>query len=340
MLLERRAGRARRFLAAAALAELVGVVAVWVLLVCYGDVWWLATALLFAPRWIWGAPLVVLVPLALLWERRLLAPLGVAALVLLGPVMGFRVPVQRMIRSATGAGRPATLRVMTFNIGGGAEADLALIERAIEEESPDVLALQERNLGSFPRSSRWKQIRCDGELCLYSAFPIRAREVRDRADMLAKNGSGAMIRYELETPVGVINVVNVHLATVREGLAQVMRGRFWRGAPALLANTEQRALESRIASEWAARGEGPVLVMGDFNLPVESAVYRGAWGGFTNAFSEAGLGFGASKRTRWHGIRIDHILAGPGWEVQRAWVGPACGGDHLPMVADLRWVGP
>jgi endonuclease/exonuclease/phosphatase (EEP) superfamily protein YafD len=38
-------------------------------------------------------------------------------------------------------------------------------------------------------------------------------------------------------------------------------------------------------------------------------------------------------------VRIDHVLAGPGWEVLRAFVGPGLGGDHRPVVADLRWVG-
>jgi hypothetical protein len=34
------------------------------------------------------------------------------------------------------------------------------------------------------------------------------------------------------------------------------------------------------------------------------------------------------------------VLAGPGWKVLRAWVGPGFGGDHRPMLADLKWVGP
>ena len=79
--------------------------------------------------------------------------------------------------------------------------------------------------------------------------------------------------------------------------------------------------------------------MGDFNLPVESAIYRRSWGSFHNALSETGLGLVPTKHTRWHGVRIDHVLAGPGWQAIRAWVGPGLGGDHRPVIADLRWVG-
>jgi endonuclease/exonuclease/phosphatase (EEP) superfamily protein YafD len=79
--------------------------------------------------------------------------------------------------------------------------------------------------------------------------------------------------------------------------------------------------------------------MGDFNLPVESAIYRANWAGFTNAFSQQGLGFGYTKHTRWHGIRIDHVLARSGWDIERAWVGPSAGGDHLPVIVELHLLG-
>jgi hypothetical protein len=68
---------------------------------------------------------------------------------------------------------------------------------------------------------------------------------------------------------------------------------------------------------------------------VESAIYREAWGAWTNAFSHAGFGLGWSKYTRWHGVRVDHVLYPAGWECLRAWVEPGLGLDHRPVVADL-----
>ena len=84
---------------------------------------------------------------------------------------------------------------------------------------------------------------------------------------------------------------------------------------------------------------GPLLLAGDFNLPVESAIYGQYWAQFSNAFSAAGLGLGHTKFTRWHGVRIDHILAGPSWRFRRCWVGPDVKSDHRPLIADVEWVG-
>jgi hypothetical protein len=65
------------------------------------------------------------------------------------------------------------------------------------------------------------------------------------------------------------------------------------------------------------------LVAGDFNLPIESAIYRQYWGDYTNAFSRSGIGTGRTKSTRLFGVRIDHILVGERAEPIRSWIGPA-----------------
>src|SRR5262249_41243319 len=118
------------------------------------------------------------------------------------------------------------------------------------------------------------------------------------------------------------------------GLFEVMR-RGWRGAPDLIANTALRRLESGVARDRAARMVPRAIVVGDFNLPVESAIYREAWGAGSNAFSRTGLGFGWTEETRWHRVRVDHVLRGPDWECRRAWVEPRLGFDHRAVVADL-----
>jgi endonuclease/exonuclease/phosphatase (EEP) superfamily protein YafD len=315
---------------------LAALAAIAVLLGAATDVLWPATVLAFAPRWVWGVPLLLLAPAAAVLHRPwLLLALMAGAVVWAGPILDVRIPVARLARG--GAARD--LRVMTYNIGGGDIAPEAL-RAQVKELDVDVLAVQERSfalggrdLPRFPYSGS-----CDSEQCLWSRFPIVSREARDRSDLLAMHGSGSMVQYRVRARRGTIRVVNVHLATVREGLAAVLRQALG-GAPALEENTRERALESQIARAFAARGTGPLLVMGDFNLPVESAVFRRSWGSFHNALSEACWGICRTKHTRWHGVRIDHVLAGPGWEVIDAFVAPGLGGDHRPVVADLRWVG-
>ncbi|MFT3771368.1 MAG: endonuclease/exonuclease/phosphatase family protein [Minicystis sp.] len=308
------------------------VVVVAILIDRLGDVWWPATVLMFAPRWIWAVPLGVLVPLALRRGHRAhLVPLCAAAVVLLGPILDLRLPLQRLGRR----GIPRDLRVMTFNMGGG-HVDPAAIDALVAEQAPDVVAIQERE-GAFVVGSL--NMNCHIGMCLASRFPIKTIDRRDDRDLRAQHGSGGIMRYDLETPRGMVSFTNVHLATTRDGLSAVMHSA-WKGGPALAARSRERGLEAEIARDWSARSSAPSLVAGDFNTPVESAVYRRTWSPFTNAFSTAGLGFGSTKHTRWHGVRIDHILAGPGWEVLRAWVGPDLGGDHRPMFADLRLTAP
>jgi endonuclease/exonuclease/phosphatase (EEP) superfamily protein YafD len=316
----------------------LGVLVVTGLLLWASDEWWVASLILFGPRWIWALPLGVLAPAAWMRRRRLLWPLSVAALPLLFSVNSFEVPsLAVLVRDD----QPRDVRVMTYNIGGG-NPDPAALAPLLEEIAPDVALFQEcDNLMTKARSSleqRGWHVDIQWSSCIASRYPIRKIDRRDSADVWKMGGSGAIVLYEIELPGLPINIVNVHLETVREGLAAVMR-RAWRGAPELEANIQQRDFESGLGRGWTERARGPLVITGDFNMPLESAIYRRHWSSFTNAFSEAGFGFGITKATDWHGIRIDHVLLGPGWECLEAWVGRDLGMDHRPMVTDLRWVG-
>jgi endonuclease/exonuclease/phosphatase (EEP) superfamily protein YafD len=107
------------------------------------------------------------------------------------------------------------------------------------------------------------------------------------------------------------------------------------GIPALNAVNERRRWESRAVSGWIA-GKRADLVAGDFNMPQESRIYWHDWSNYQNAFGVAGLGYGYSKYTRWHGVRIDHVLADEHWRVESCKVEPDVGSDHRPVLAELR----
>lgn len=331
--------RSARILAILVALYVAGLLAAWVMLNVLSDVWWPATVLLFSPRWPFALPLAVLVPAAIRLDRRLLAPLGVAALVVVFPVMGFCFSFRGAYRAAFPGEKSAeTLRVMTYNIGGGT-ADERTFERFFADNDPDIIAMQEcaNKLDPDRLKRRGWYLRIDGGQCFLSRFPIRRAEARDPRDVWAMGGSGAMVHYELETPNGIVNVVNVHLETVRDGLTALRYNRL-RGVPALEKNTNQRRLESKLAREFAARVTGPLIVLGDFNMPAESEIYRSNWWQFQNAFEQAGFGFGRSKYTHWHGVRIDHVLASSAWTCERTWVaeGASPTFDHRPMIAELR----
>jgi endonuclease/exonuclease/phosphatase family metal-dependent hydrolase len=310
------------------LVLIVGILLQWT-----AEEFWFTTLLVYGPRWVWALPLGILVPAAALARRRLLWILLAALLVVIGPVMGLRVsPSALLTKGSKGSG----VRVLTCNVGSS-DLDADALARLVAESQPDVVAAQEWWLGSEStvfRQPGW-HVRVDGGLCLASRYPIQGAGTLGCDEL---GGTGAVGCYDLQTPGGILHFFNVHLSTARDGLQEVIDSR-WRGISTVRANTSMRWHGSEVASQRARAICVPLLLAGDFNMPVESAIYRQCWSRFSNAFDAVGLGLGHTKFTRWHGVRIDHILAGPGWRFRRCWVGPDVKSDHLPLIADVEWFG-
>jgi vancomycin resistance protein VanJ len=306
-----------------------------VLLYPLGDRCWPSTLLLFGPRWVLALPWAALVLFALARDRRMLLLLAPLGLVLLGPVLGFRAPVRWPLFAES---EIRDLRVMSYNIGGG-RFDAAAFRSVLEEALPDVVALQECGDDVGKGLAGWQTSSQLGS-CVLSRLPLGEVSPRPVDDVWKMAGSGMIIRHALETPGGTVHLINVHLETPREGFEQ-LRGSRGRDASVLEAKIAQREIEARLARRWVDESPGPArIVTGDFNMTVESDVFREYWHGFQDAFSESGFGFGFTKRTRLIGVRIDHILASAGWLCVKSWVGPSLGHDHRPVLAVLRWTGP
>lgn len=319
----------RRLLSWLAIGYLAGAVLAAVALRTLADVWWPITVLAFAPRWLLALPLpFIALALALSRRWRLLGAMVATAIALMF-VVDFRVTLPG--RRAAGTG----LTVLTLNSDGD-RTPIGKLRDLIRAVDPQIVAVQEceRDLHDF-ETEGWHAHR-EHELCLLSRFPISSFEVRDTDEIRALGGHGSAVRYLLETPSGPIAVVSVHLQTVRNGIDELIDHRF-AGRAAMAANTQVRELDSKELRRWidGRGGRIPTVVLGDFNIPVESAIYRRNWSSFGNAFSTAGFGLGWSKRTRWHGVRIDHILFSDGLRCTDASIGPAVGSDHRPVVAKL-----
>lgn len=329
----RLAGCGSALVSLAAWGYLLTTVAIVVCLHVLGDRWWLGTLLLFAPRWVWGLPLILLVPLVISCRPRLTWIVFIAALLCAGPLMGLCVPWPQMA-----AAQPKLrLRVLSCNTGGGSldrEALGALIARL----RPDVVALQEFRNGYDPDRA-WQgdlHVVHEYNLCVASRFPV------ERIDQLKHTnppGLGWIVQTRIDSPIGPLDLFNLHLPTPRSGLEALRHGDPG-GIRELQESIRERTEQARHARQFVDRADGPLLVTGDFNMPVESRIYRATWSDLTNAFSTAGWGYGRTKFTRWHGVRIDHILAGSGWRCVRCWIGPHIGSDHRPVIADLEWYGP
>jgi endonuclease/exonuclease/phosphatase (EEP) superfamily protein YafD len=317
--------------AVAAWLYLAVILGLWALLRA-ADIWWPATLLMFSPRWLLALPGALLLPAAAVLRRRSLLPLLLTLVLIAGPVMGFCVP-WRAFGSADSEGM--RLRVLTCNMHYQRHLDPELLDRLIDDSRPDVVTLQEwdaSNHSEVLTTDGW-HVRRTPRIFLASRYPIRQAKRVGRDSMDEK---GSVMRYELETPAGVLTLFSLHLASPRKGLSEVTPYR-WQGPADLRAGSDLRREQCANLAREADDVAGPVLLAGDFNTPPESVLFREVFGRYTDAFSAAGWGWGYTFIGGRTTVRIDHILAGPGWRCDRCWIGPNVGSPHRPVIADLTW---
>jgi endonuclease/exonuclease/phosphatase (EEP) superfamily protein YafD len=295
-----------------------------------GDAWWLATLLLFMPRWPILLPVALLAPAALLIRPRLLLPLGLAAIVSVGPAMGYRLGARGWLTASAGA----ELRIITFNVDSRDNSRLLAIPMGLEPYHPDVVVLQEcaENLAAAEHWPAGWTVRFEQSLCLASRFPVLEARPLERIETGEQGGTGNAVFYRLQSDAGIIDLAVLHLETPRKGLEQL---RYRAKLSGLARNELVREVGSRRMSRWITEQSSAVIVAGDFNLPVESRIYRSHWSRCDNAFSRVGHGFGWTRVLPHFSIRIDHVLTCGGWRPLRAVVGPDLGSDHLPLIVDL-----
>lgn len=328
----------RSALASAVALYVATALAAWALLRGLGDQHWIAAPLLFGPRWLLLLPLAVLAPLAALRRRRLLLPLALAAGVVLGPVMGGEVGWRRLRPMPEGT----PFRVVTYNVGSaedGAKGIAAALPRLLAAWQPDVIAFQECGYYLGRRMARLEGWAGDvrGELCLLSRHPIADTASMDRVplrrDWYLRHGilgGGQADRYTLATPRGPVTVTHVHLETPREGVDGPSRAL----PHELRRNIALRDRESRAARALVDDGTRRI-VLGDFNMPRESRIFRRHWGDLTDAFPAAGAGWGATRYAGWVRARIDHVLVDESWRVRAVRVANPFGLDHGAVIVDL-----
>jgi vancomycin resistance protein VanJ len=302
----------------------------WVL----ADRWWAATTLLFGPRWLLLLPAAALTAVAIKWDRPLLVPIAATALIVLGPVMGLRTGWRTLLTRGDDA---RDVRIVSLNAEGGRPLTMALTDMMLQWRA-DVLAIQECGPGivqAFQFLEEWYTDETSA-LCVVSRYPITRVDAMEREAFEVAGGAAMVVTYRLEAEPVPIHLTNIHLQTPRAGLEKIRAGDLAEGIPTLEGKSTIREIEQSRAARWAEQFPHPQVVVGDFNSPPESPIYRHAWHGWTNAFSVAGRGFGSTRMNGWIRARIDHILVDDTWTVVRSWVGPDVGSDHKPMLAQIR----
>ncbi len=311
----------------------VSVLAVMVTIFFTGDRWWFGTVLLYGPRWIYAFPLFVLVPTALIWQRRSLWVLALTIAVIVWPIMGLNIPINGLFESA-----PSEFRVLSYNVQRW-EVMGDEFSKLLEEVQPDFAAVQEcaspkrfkRGIPDkwFTHSARYSVV--------VSRYPLSRCETSRRGHEI--NGLYCVI----ETPLGPVGFANIDLLTPRRALNTILdRETIFDLSQVDYAQERiaQRWQESEKLFDWVqAFPEDNKILAGDFNLTADSPIYRNVWSEYQNAYSRTMLGYGQTKKTKInvfrYKTRIDHILSTSRLKPLKAWLGPDLGSDHLPLVAEF-----
>ncbi|HXE55546.1 MAG TPA: endonuclease/exonuclease/phosphatase family protein [Tepidisphaeraceae bacterium] len=328
-----------RWIVAACIVYAAAVLLGWCALQFLSDRWWPATVLLYALRWPWLLPLLVLLPRSVRYGRKLwLLPL-LTGLIILGPVMGFHLPRSRPSPARSGE---ATFRLLTCNLHR-LELNPRAFESYVLSSNPDIIALQDYSgWDASPIFTRpgWSAYRL-GPLFIATRFRIEnvrdlgLQEIHGTDDLFVPRRMGDAEAVDLMTPAGPFRVINLHLASPHLAL-DLLATDPSDAIDLLEANSIRRWNESRKITQWLAEHAGPpYLITGDFNTLSRSPIYQHFWSGYPDAFPTTSWGYGYTHYSILSELRIDHVLSGPGVRFLDCRIGPACGTPHRPLVVDF-----
>lgn len=333
----------RRLIGFSAYAYPLCLLALCALLTTVGEGYWVTAGLLYVPRVLYAAPVLVLA--GALWltrQNRLLWTQAVAALLVVFPLMGLVLPWP------TGGATGPVLKVMSFNVDSahyGWERVLA----AVDHEKPDLVLFQESPWGGPLHDglrARYPHVDASTQFLFGSRYPISDRTEPPKVPTAERLRSPRFMRYVVDSPIGELTVFSVHPISPRGALGiRNFRGMFHRmrtgkvleGDPEgdLERNAELRLKQVAAVAALAEKETRPVLIAGDTNLPGLSAALRRHFSRYTDGFSAASAGFGYTYPAKRPFLRLDRVMAGPELGFASFRVGCRETSDHLCVVAEL-----
>ena len=140
--------------------------------------------------------------------------------------MGFNVPISSWFATASDG---PTLRIVTFNAGRAGTLDR--LERFLAQADPDLVVIPECTFLE-PEAEMVKGLhaRRTHGVCVLSRFPFLEFDVRHPRDVWQLGGAGDISLSRVQTPFGPIDLLALHLETVRDDLdtlvmdAEVLEG--------------------------------------------------------------------------------------------------------------------
>jgi len=238
---------------------------------------------------------------------------------------------------------------MTNNYG---QNDGTRIQPFIDAEDPDCVALEDSPAQGpmFQRSYPERTVRWLGQFVFISKLPVKSAVLLDWPRW---RGAPVAAVFDVEWHGEDLAVYAVHLPSPRKdfaklaglGLVKELAGRNRRASDAMSFGESMtaRVQLGRDLRAVFAQEKRPFVAMGDFNMPSEGYVHRVIAGGLTDCFERAGVGFGLTFPCDTHNpltlggpwLRLDYVMAGPGWRVEECQVEQGRRTQHRAVVATL-----
>jgi endonuclease/exonuclease/phosphatase (EEP) superfamily protein YafD len=331
-----------RLLVVSAWAYPAGLLTAWLALALLGEGWWVTAALLYVPRILFAAPLVLLVPgLLLLRRRELLWTQALSALITVFPLMGFTLPWL-----PPGDAAAKGLKLMSLNVASEWMGEDAVL-REVDANSPEIVLLQETTWGSpllEGLKKRYPHAEASTQFVIASRYPILERTDPPKIPHYGRQRSPRFMRYLVQSPLGKLAVYNLHPISPRGTLGiHGFRGTFHNLRTGQLsladpeadigANAALRSAQVTAAANMARAEKVPVLLAGDTNLPGSSVTLRRQLGDYADAFRDASWGFGYTYPQKYPFLRLDRIMASPELAFREFERGCAGVSDHFCVMA-------
>jgi endonuclease/exonuclease/phosphatase family metal-dependent hydrolase len=238
-------------------------------------------------------------------------------------------------------------RIMTYNVhrcvGTDGRLDVRRVAEVIAESEPDIVALQELDVGRA-RTRGVDQAHAIAELlgmrfrfhaalkveeelygdALLTAYPERLVQAGPLPGLpaLPRLEPRGALWAAIEVDGRELNVITTHLG--------------------LLAREQQAQTDALIGPEWLGRLDSVdnVILLGDFNATSTSVSYRRIRGRLDDAQKERPGRNLPTFPSLFPMLRIDHVFTGSAVEVTRVHVPQTplarAASDHLPLVVDFE----
>lgn len=306
--------------------------------------WWLTGTLIFVPQLALLIPSLCLLAASLVFNIRAsllnVVCFGLILICLCGARFSMK-PFQAVLES------PRNIRVLSCNVQNF-QPDFSKVMREVSRGKPDIVAFQEARdtppkiLTEFLTDWHFQHT---GEFWVGSRWPVK---LVGACEATPYNNRLTALKVQIETPHGPVVLSNVHLMTARRGLSDLSLGSIvsGEGPAAVEHHSFLRYEEARQTHEFIGKSgdDTPHIVVGDFNMPVTSNIFNEHFSSWSNAFDEAGVGFGYTApcrpvrfwipNTPW--LRIDHVLTSSHFEALRCETGEFNGSDHRLVSAILK----